>query len=460
MFDTVTDAEARSVAVADVRLREAHAAVAGAAPRESRVAVAAAGPDELIAIADGLHTRIGAETRRLFAIFLEIDRSEAWAGDGARDMAHWISMRYGVSSWKGDRWLEAARALESLPITASALSRGTLNVDKAVELARFARPETEAPLVRWAQTVSAGSIRRRAELERSRAEDDAATVDAERRLRWWLTDEGRRLELMAELPAAEGAIVVGAIERMAADLPESPGVDRGEAREARRADALVSICTGMTPGGAGRVGDARPHVVVHAPLEALTAPLDRAPNALLDGHGVAGLGDGVIGAPVLRRLACDARFEVVLEDARGEPLSRAPHAGAFSRDRESRASPRSRVSLSRMRRSTPHRPPSRRVVVPRRAHRRDEPAAPVWLPPPSGARAWMEGSSVRGRRRDVVETRRNDPSPRPLRHHVSDASDAVSGTAGSTRAPIRRRRSPTGPRPRPRTAPTRHASGS
>ena len=303
MFDPGTDTDARAVAVADVSPREAPAA------------------DELIAIADGLHAMIGDETRRLFAIFLAIDRSDAWASDGARDMTHWISMRYGVSSWKADRWLKAARALESLPITASALSAGTLDVDKAAELARFARPETEASLVTWARTVSAGAIRRRAELETRRAEDDSSTVDAERRLRWWLTDEGRRLELMAELPAAEGALVVGAIERMAADLPEVFGVDRHDTREARRADALVSLCTGTTTGRAGGGGDARPHVVVHAPLEALTAPLDRAPNALLGGHGVAGLDDGVIGAPVLRRLACDARFEVVLEDARGEPLS-------------------------------------------------------------------------------------------------------------------------------------------
>jgi hypothetical protein len=58
-----------------------------------------------------------------------------------------------------------------------------------------------------------------------------------------------------------------------------------------------------------------------------------------------GLGGGVIDAPTLRRLACDAEFQVVLENANGDPLRlgrtvREPTAAIASavrvRDRECR----------------------------------------------------------------------------------------------------------------------------
>ena len=32
-------------------------------------------------------------------------------------MAHWLKMRYGISDWKARRWIAAAHALESLPLT-------------------------------------------------------------------------------------------------------------------------------------------------------------------------------------------------------------------------------------------------------------------------------------------------------------------------------------------------------
>src|SRR5687767_8169877 len=121
--------------------------------------------DDLVARADRLHELIGRSMRELFAVLVEIDRAEAWQDDGARDIAHWVQMRYGVSAWKAHRWIEAASALEALPQTARALAIGELGADKVVELIRFATPATEGSLLAWAEAVSAGAIRRRAELE-------------------------------------------------------------------------------------------------------------------------------------------------------------------------------------------------------------------------------------------------------------------------------------------------------
>ena len=97
----------------------------------------------LIEDADALHGAISRFQRNLFALIAKIDRRGLWRHDGARDMSHWLWMRYGLSSWKAGRWIQAAHALESLPRISEAFASGMLGVDKVVELCRFATPETE-----------------------------------------------------------------------------------------------------------------------------------------------------------------------------------------------------------------------------------------------------------------------------------------------------------------------------
>ncbi|MGZ5293555.1 MAG: hypothetical protein ACXWH5_06160 [Actinomycetota bacterium] len=57
-----------------------------------------------IVAADTANARMGAAQRDLLGSIAEIDRTEAWQGDGARDVAHWVGMRYGISAWKAHRW--------------------------------------------------------------------------------------------------------------------------------------------------------------------------------------------------------------------------------------------------------------------------------------------------------------------------------------------------------------------
>jgi SAM-dependent methyltransferase len=64
---------------------------------------------DVVASMDASHGRICAEQRTLFSLIAEADRRELWQRDGARDMAHWLWMRYGISDWKARRWLAAAR---------------------------------------------------------------------------------------------------------------------------------------------------------------------------------------------------------------------------------------------------------------------------------------------------------------------------------------------------------------
>jgi len=103
---------------------------------------------ELIEATDAVHCTVSAQLRELFRHIAEADRRQAWVDSGARDMAAWLSMRYGMSEWKARRWIAASHALEGLPWVGEAFARGELGVDKVVELTRFATAETEARLLR------------------------------------------------------------------------------------------------------------------------------------------------------------------------------------------------------------------------------------------------------------------------------------------------------------------------
>jgi hypothetical protein len=80
--------------------------------------------EELIDGMDSLHARACSTHRDLFQFIAKADRREAWQEDGARDMAHWLCMRYGISYWKAERWIACAHALEGLPRISLAFACG------------------------------------------------------------------------------------------------------------------------------------------------------------------------------------------------------------------------------------------------------------------------------------------------------------------------------------------------
>jgi len=208
--------------------------------------------------------------------------------------------------------IAAAHVLESLPRVAAALESGELGIDKAVELCRFATPETEEGLLPWAGRVSAGAIRRRGDLEARRTLAETREAERGRFLRIWSFDEGRRTGIEGELPAAEGRIVEATLERLRRQVPVMPG-EAGDP-DAALTDALVALCSGGSTEGA----TAEATVVVHASVEAMAS-----------GEGSASLESaGVVHAQTARRLACSGRVQVVIEDQRGEPIK----LGRASRD--------------------------------------------------------------------------------------------------------------------------------
>ena len=125
---------------------------------------------------------------------------------------------------------------------------------------------------------------------------------------WWYYDDGRRFGLQADLPAADGAVVARAIERLARTIPVMPGEEDADFAEARKADALVALC------GARLSEDPDPDratVVIHAPLESLN-----------EASGGCEVEDGPPVHPeTVRRLLCTSRLQAVLEDRTAPPCA-------------------------------------------------------------------------------------------------------------------------------------------
>jgi hypothetical protein len=261
----------------------------------------------LFAALDDANAQIGRMQRQLLQLIVDADRAELWRDSGARDTAHVLAIRYGISEWKARRWVGAAHALVNLPLIADALERGDLGIDKVVELCRFARPGDQTRLVRWAKTVSVGAVRHRADLESKGSIRDVREAERTREVNWWYHDEGRRFGLEADLPAASGPVIVNALTREAERISALPGEEDEVFVSARRADALVALCSARI---AADPEPDRATVMVHARLDGLH-------------HDTGGceVEDGpVIHPQSVRRLLCNARVQTVVEDGNGTVL--------------------------------------------------------------------------------------------------------------------------------------------
>jgi hypothetical protein len=217
-------------------------------------------------------------------------------------MAQWVSGRLGISNWAASRWVKASHAIEKLPAVSAALTNGILCVDKVIELTRFATPDTELKLVKWARGVNPATIRRRADVANQPSIKDHEDAQNARFMRYWYDD--LMLYFEGALPADDGAKVVKRINRLADQMARPPlgsHEDINCSREARRADALAA----MAAAGIAKDADQdRATVVVHVDLE-----------SLVEGHGGGELEGGeVINSEVVSRLGCSGDVEWVISE--------------------------------------------------------------------------------------------------------------------------------------------------
>jgi len=270
--------------------------------------------DRLCELAAHVHAAHG----ELAVMAAEVDATDAWAGDGYRSCAHWLTVTTGLDEHSARELLRVGHALRELPLLRAASAAGRLSLDKLRAVTRVAAPADDGVWVEVALHANGSQLLRICRAYMRAGRDDTAEARSLRRGVWarW-TDDGM-LDLRAVLTAEDGGVVLGAIEAVARrDAEERAGAaDAGQdpaddPRAAARADALVGVCESVVSDAAG-TGSASAHrVVVH--VDAATLLGDDTPGRchVEDGAGLP--------PSVARRLGCDTELVAAVERD-GQPL--------------------------------------------------------------------------------------------------------------------------------------------
>ena len=263
-------------------------------PLESRMDVAVCG--------------LAAASDELLRAIVPYDRDRLWKRSGATSMTAWLAARYRVTKATAREWVRVARALEDLPRIAREHAKGTLSWEQVRFLTRFATVEDEDHWVKVAPSMSPSALLYEAERRERVTARGAGQAHRRRSARTWWDPETSELNLFARFGPDQGALVERGLAKLADQMPKDELAERPG--EARAADAIASAVTG---GGGGRAPVA---LVVHADAATLEGTEGRA--ALCETE------DGrQLASEVVRRLACDASVDLVLEsDGRAVGIGR------------------------------------------------------------------------------------------------------------------------------------------
>lgn len=228
-------------------------------------------------------------------------------------MADWLIAGYGLARPTALEWVRTAKALASLPAVAGAVGAGHLSQDQTRWAIRLADRDSDAAVAVEAPSRSAAELQLQARLARMPTTKDADESDSRRSFRWRETPDGRDVRLSGQLPAEAGATLAAALTRLA-EQSADPATGTYDAFDSRCADALVDLA------GASLADDRDPDratVVAHVPARWFDAGAD------LDTAIAAALDTGVpLAHDTLRRLACDARVQILGEGPGAETLAR------------------------------------------------------------------------------------------------------------------------------------------
>ena len=238
------------------------------------------------------------------------ERREGFRADGESSMACWLAAAGALTHAHAGEFVRRARALEELPAVAAAYEEGELSGDQVAAIAQVATPETDSAWVEDAQRLSVPQLQAAARRGRPVPEGDAAAAHKARELTWWADEEHHCVHLRGRLPAAEGTVVVSALEATAARYGPDPVTGVYERHAGLVADALVELVAAGS--GVRRSEGARPTVVVHVDAPVLVGD---------DGAAeVIGAADVAVSPETARRLACDAYLECSWDGPDGRPL--------------------------------------------------------------------------------------------------------------------------------------------
>lgn len=269
---------------------------------------ACASPQELSSAIDRKHAEMCAASAEMLRLIADSDDRGLWEADGATSMSAWLAARYRIGKGTAREWVRMAHRARELPEVAGRYAKGLISGDQLRFLTRFVTPETDAYWASQARSYSPQELwveARRHERETARQAEDA---HRHRSLQMWWDTEKPNLYFSGMLAGDQAAAFETAVSRRADRIQRDPeAVSPGEAR---LADALTSLASET----AGAVDPQLPSVVVHADASVLAGdepPQGATRSETVGGHRLA--------AETVRRLACDARVDLVLESD-GRPV--------------------------------------------------------------------------------------------------------------------------------------------
>lgn len=254
-----------------------------------------------------LHALATAALARMLEIASVYDQRRAWAEDGAPSMAHWLTAEFGMAFDTASEMTRVARELPALPAIGEVFARGELCWDQVRAVSKMATPESDERLAEDAAKFSAGQLQRMARRARPVPDEEEEDAHLRRSLRMRWDHRRHTFRLSGRLPEAEGAVVEKALELIASRSAVDPETGCYEPYDRRCADALVELASQKV---ASHPDADQATVVVHVDADALDG-----------GEGMAELeAGGAVSAETARRLACDARWTVVVDGPDGLPL--------------------------------------------------------------------------------------------------------------------------------------------
>jgi hypothetical protein len=78
---------------------------------------------------------------------IEADLSQQFLADGAQDLPHWVSARFGLRHSTAAQLVWVARRLEDLPLLRERFATGHLSLDQVDAISKLATPDTEQAVI-------------------------------------------------------------------------------------------------------------------------------------------------------------------------------------------------------------------------------------------------------------------------------------------------------------------------
>lgn len=285
----------------------------GLLPPSSLAALVALG-ERIERIGHGLKTRAAAK----------VAETAAWRTAGDRSAEEWLARVTGTSKAEAGRVMETGRALDQLPITAAAVTRGELSPKQAEAIAGAAAadPGAEQRLLERAKDRSLRELQDECRRTRANADPDpeatARRVHAKRSYRMWTDADGATGHLQLAGPLASIARMDNAIrhatERHFRDARRS---GRREPIEAYAYDAAEAL---LTSGGGTEVpAGADAKIIVRVDHAALVR------GRTTEGETCEVSGIGPVPVATVREWMDDAFLAAIL--TKGDEVQRVVHLG-------------------------------------------------------------------------------------------------------------------------------------